>query len=127
MRRAGARLAHRSLALAASKPMSIFNALLDLGEQAILSAGHADTITVLTGQFAGQQFSARLDIEPIIDLESDLGSDPRMQTIMRVRPAVCPALLMGDRVASDGANYKIIKREDNRESITTDFWLEQEA
>ena len=106
--------------------MSAINTLLAGGERLLLACGHGDTFSVLTGAAAGKSFIARLDTVQVIDVESDLGPDPRMQDVIRILSPV-PALGAEDLVQCiGGAKLKILKRENNAASITTDYWVEQQ-
>lgn len=105
--------------------MSLVNSILTAGEKVLLACGHGDSFRVLTGAASGISFIARLDVVQVLDADSDLGADPRMQDVIRILPPA-PALEVGDIVFAVGKNLKLIKREDNACSITTDFWVEQQ-
>jgi hypothetical protein len=105
--------------------MSIFNRIATIGEQAMLAAGHADTLTVTTGDQRGQRITGRLDIVEVIDPDMPLGADTRMQVVFRVIPPVV-AIQINDILADGESRWKVIKRENNVVSVTQDFWLEQQ-
>lgn len=105
--------------------MSAINDLFVQGERAILTSGHSDTLTVLTGHSAGSQIEGRLDVEPVLDASMELGADPRMQTVFRVLYPF-PILYLNDVLTDGKIKYKVIKEENNAASVTADFWLEQQ-
>jgi hypothetical protein len=87
---------------------------MSLADESMLSvraayvAVHADTWTVLgPGSLAGTIFQADAQTEPVIALDSDLGSDSREKTKLFVdRPA--PALTRGMRLLGKGAQWRIV-------------------
>lgn len=105
--------------------MSLINSILTGGERVFLACGHGDSFQVISGTAIGIRFIARLDVVQVLDADSDLGADSRMQDVIRILPPA-PALEVGDIVFAVGKNLKLIKREDNVCSITTDFWVEQQ-
>lgn len=111
--------------------MSLVNLIFAESEQAILDSGHGDTVTVLTGPSINKTFTARFDITIAITLEGLTGPDPREQTIMRVLDPP-PAMNRGDYIQVTDSitglpvKWKILQREQNPATITTDFWIERQ-
>ncbi len=111
--------------------MSAINLLFAEGEQAILDSGHGDTVTVVSGVSINRVFTARLDVTTVITFEGLTGADPREQTIMRVLDPP-PTLNRGDCVkvqdplTGDYVKWKILQREQNPATVTTDFYLERQ-
>lgn len=92
-------------------------------ERAILGSGHKTTFMVLTGASKGSKLAGRVDVVPVIDPNSPLGLDPRMQSVIRILPPV-PFLTVND-ILDDGAKkWKLGKKEDNPGSVTVDFQAE---
>ena len=105
--------------------MSLINQLFAQGERVFLVCGHGDVFTVLSGTATGRTFIGRIDSQPVIDPDSDLGPDPRMQDVVRILPPILP-LQVGDMVSAIGKKFKLLKREDNAATVTVDFWIEQQ-
>jgi hypothetical protein len=110
--------------------VSAINRLLAGGEQVLLSTGHKDKMRVASGQDIGKIFYARIDVEPVIQLNSDLEGDQRMQSVLRILPRrnkPIPRLEKHDEVVQleNNSRWRILKRESNPASITQDFWIEQ--
>jgi hypothetical protein len=105
--------------------MSLVNNIFQTGERVLLACGHGDTFTVISGGCVGKTFVGRLDLQQVIDIESDLGPDPRMQQVVRVNPPSLD-LQQNDLIRLGAQVLKVLKREDNIASITIDFWVEQQ-
>ena len=104
--------------------MSLVNTLLTTGQSVLLATGHGDWFVVKSGAVIGARFTATFDTQQVIDPDSDLGMDPRMQEVIRILPPV-PGMQCGDVVSCNGKDYVLTKREDNAASVTVDFWVEQ--
>jgi hypothetical protein len=103
--------------------MSLVNKAFVRSERALLLSGHLDTLTVLD---TSVRVRGRLDVIEVIDPNSELGPDPRMQTVFRVlqdQPALSEHSLL-----TNGTNtWKVLpKRENNAATVTIDYWLEQQ-
>lgn len=106
--------------------MSVVNSILARGEVALLSSGHGDDLVVISGASIGQRFTARLDVEAVIDPDMPLSADPRMKTMLRILPPM-PVFSLGDLITDGLTRWKLIKLADNNaSSITTDYELEQQ-
>jgi len=105
--------------------MSVVNTMLAQGEQSLLASGHGDDLTVISGKSTGKKFTARLDVEPSIDPNSPWGNDTRMSSFLRM-PIGGPALDSGDRFTDGTTKWKVLSRENNASSITTDYRVEQQ-
>jgi hypothetical protein len=110
--------------------VSLINLLFAESEQALLDSGHGDTVIVISGISINRVFTARFDVTTVISLDGLVGADPREQTIMRVLDPP-PTLNRGDVVkvkdSATGAieKWKIIQREFNPATVTTDFYVER--
>lgn len=106
--------------------MSAVNAIFAQSESCILGSGHSDDFTVLSGAAIGRVFTARIDVEPVIDPDMPLGSDPRMSNALRIMDG--PTLKLGDVFrTAEGTRYKVLRLLDNNaQSITVDYLVEQQ-
>ena len=110
--------------------MSLINLLFAESEQVILDSGHGDTVTVITGVSINRVFTARFDVTTVIALDGLVGADPREQTIMRVLDPP-PTLNRGDivkvqdSISGSDIKWKIVQREFNPATVTTDFYVER--
>lgn len=84
---------------------------------------HGETITVLTGKLAGQNFTAVRETDNDAILTSEVTIDPRAKRILRFRDANAPALGAQDRLRTgDGKVWKAVRRPDSG-YLTTDYEL----
>ncbi len=84
---------------------SLSDTMLQTGMMPCLESVHGETILVLSGDDAGKSFTAINEIEPDINLESELLVDPRAKRILRFtdRPGNVPQLKKLDKFkTSDG-------------------------
>lgn len=101
---------------------------MSLADTVILSAAsawnsvHADLWRILSGDAAGETFTADAQAEQEIELNSDLGADAREKTVIYCfRPG--PDVGQGDKVSGKSQTWRIVRREDNPASARIKFEL----
>ncbi len=101
---------------------SAFDNLAAQGVSAIQTGGHGRTFKILTGDLADQQFTGTLIVEPVIDPQAELGSDPREQVyLMVLNPG--PALKRKDRIQDGNTVWECGDRESNPADVEAKYKL----
>ncbi len=104
---------------------SVADRLLAGGCVKLIEALHGETITVLSGVYAGQSFVGVKEVESDINLETDLGIDPRGKRVVRFRELAAPLLASQDVVQTDdGKKWNAVRMPGNN-YLTIDFELKE--
>lgn len=111
--------------------MSLINNLLALGETTLLQCGHGDVFTIINGvngdqTNSGKTFTARLDVEQVIEWDGPTGSDRRMQSVVRIAKPAPFVFDRGSLFKCNGKTYSVVNVENNDASITVDYYVEQQ-
>ncbi len=104
---------------------SIADRLLAGGCVRLVESLHGETIRILSGTDAGQSFTAVKEVESDINLETDLGIDPRGKRVVRFREGAVPRLSSQDVVQTDdGKKWNTVRMPGNN-YLTVDFELKE--
>jgi hypothetical protein len=110
--------------------MAALNSLLTAAERALLLSGGSDVFRILNGKLVGQKFKARLVVVSANDVQALIGDDARMVSTLSILPQNFESVNQIEEGVlvqkTNGVKYKLTKRENNDDSVTIDFQVEQQ-
>lgn len=104
---------------------AISDTLLATGSVAHAAALHGEPVTILTGPDAGQVFTAVIEIENDIELNTDIGLDPRAKRIARFTAAAAPRLASQGQIQTAAGKVYAAIRQPGMAFLTVDYELKE--